>query len=73
MFNFPRAKRSVRMPTKPEHDRAQAAREMPLWREAEATGTDRFVSCRTMHQVRLKILKRLSDRLREEMSPSPQG
>jgi hypothetical protein len=44
-------------------------REVPIGCEVEHGRGDRFVSYRTMNQIRLSILKRLTDRMKERLSP----
>jgi hypothetical protein len=44
-------------------------REVPIGCEGDHDSGDRFVSYRTMNQIRLSILKRLADRMKEQLSP----
>jgi len=48
---------------------SEKSREVPIGCEDEHDRSDRFVSFRTMNQIRLSILKRLTDRMKEQLSP----
>jgi hypothetical protein len=52
----------------PEKQREQKPLEMPIGCDLDERSKQRFVSSRTMYQVRLKILKRLSSRIKKEIS-----
>jgi len=48
---------------------AEKPREVPIGCETEHDRGERFVSYRMMNQIRLSILKRLTDRMKEQLSP----